>query len=45
MFSARTAAVASVVALATLLSGCSGQGNSSGVSQTNYVTGKGVQTS
>jgi thiol-disulfide isomerase/thioredoxin len=46
MFSVKMVAVAGAVVLAAaVLSGCSGQGNSSGVSQTNYVTGKGVQTS
>jgi thiol-disulfide isomerase/thioredoxin len=45
MMRVKVLAVSGVVALATVLAGCSGQGSSSGVSQTNYVTGKGVQTS
>jgi peroxiredoxin len=45
MASMKVLALAGVLGLAAVLSGCSGQGNSSGVSQTNYVTGKGVQTS
>jgi thiol-disulfide isomerase/thioredoxin len=40
----RLVAGTSVLLLAAVLAGCSG-GNSSNVSQTNYVTGKGVQTS
>ncbi len=38
-------AAGGVVSIATVLAGCSASGNSANVSQTNYVTGKGVQTS
>jgi peroxiredoxin len=44
MMSIKLLAAGGISVLLVLLSGCSG-GNSANVSQTNYVTGKGVQTS
>jgi thiol-disulfide isomerase/thioredoxin len=45
MVSSRLGTVAAILGVAMVLAGCSGTGNSANVSQTNYVTGKGVQTS